>query len=372
MKLAFLNDGIYAYASGLPCAVGGAERQQLLLARAVTSAGWAVTVGVRDMMRPGERKLINGVEFVGIDQGQILLAWYRFLSSERPDWWYWRCAYHLWGAAVELASVAGVRTIFSTALDSDVNPRHALFWRPRWWPLYAWGLSRTDRIFVQHRGQLAGLPKRWQPKAYVVPSVAGQSGFVTPHWQREKYVAWVAVLRQVKRPDLLIEIANKKPNIRFVVCGGPSSFMSSPGYGERILRELRAVPNIDFRGPVAPEVAEQIIGNAAVFLSTSEEEGFPNTFLQAWSSGTPVVSLKIDPDRIIQKKKLGMVSGSIQGAIADIEGLLESPQEREKIGVRTRTHIADAHSEKAAAMGFQYAIEGRRLLNPHESTSVAV
>ena len=34
MKLAFLNDGIYAYASGLPCAVGGAERQQLLLARA--------------------------------------------------------------------------------------------------------------------------------------------------------------------------------------------------------------------------------------------------------------------------------------------------------------------------------------------------
>jgi len=372
MKLAFLNDGIYAYASGLPCAVGGAERQQLLLARAVTKAGWDVTVGVRDMMRPGERKLINGVEFVGIDQGQILLAWYRFLSSERPDWWYWRCAYHLWGAAVELASVAGVRTIFSTALDSDVNPRHALFWRPRWWPLYAWGLSRTDRIFVQHRGQLAGLAKRWQRKAYVVPSVAGQSGFLTTHWQREKYVAWVAVLREVKRPDLLIEIASKAPNIRFVACGGPSSFMSSPGYGERILRELRAVSNIDFRGPVAPEVAEQIIGNAAVFLSTSEEEGFPNTFLQAWSSGTPVVSLKIDPDRIIQKKKLGMVSGSIQGAIADIEGLLESPQEREKIGVRTRTYIADAHSEQAAAMGFQYAIEGRRLLNPHESTSVAV
>ena len=60
MKLAFLNDGIYAYASGSACAVGGAERQQWLLAQALTAAGWSVTVGVRDMLKPGERKVING------------------------------------------------------------------------------------------------------------------------------------------------------------------------------------------------------------------------------------------------------------------------------------------------------------------------
>ena len=359
MKLAFLNDGIYTYASDSPGAVGGAERQQLLLARALVTAGWSVTVGVREAMKPGERRMIEGVKFIGLDQVQILPAWYRFLSSERPDWWYWRCAYHLWGAAVEVASLAGVRTIFSAALDRDVHPRHALFWRPRWWPLYAWGLLRTDRIFVQHRGQLSGLPKRWQSKAYIVPSIAGEAT-VKPHCEREKYVAWVAVLREVKRADLLIQIARKMPNIRFVVCGGPSSFASSPGYGERIMKELRVVPNIDFRGLVAPEVASEVIAHAAILLSTSDEEGFPNTFLQAWASGTPVVSLKIDPDLVIEQKGLGTVPSSIQGALADIKKLVDSPQQREEIAVRARRHIADAHSERAATLGFQCAIEGIR------------
>ena len=106
--------------------------------------------------------------------------------------------------------------------------------------IHAWGFSRTDRIFVQHRGQLSGLPKRWQSKAYIVPAIAGESGGVKPHCERERYVAWVAVLREVKRADLLIQIAREMPNIQFVVCGGSSSFASSPGYGERIVKELRA------------------------------------------------------------------------------------------------------------------------------------
>src|SRR5262245_2185428 len=100
MKLVFVNDSIYAYATSAPSAVGGAERQQWLLARALAATGWSVTVGVREALKAGERRTIDGVEFVGIGQGHILLAWYRFLVAERPDWWYWRCADHWWGPAV--------------------------------------------------------------------------------------------------------------------------------------------------------------------------------------------------------------------------------------------------------------------------------
>ena len=81
------------------------------------------------------------------------------------------------------------------------------------------------------------------------------------------------------------------------------------------MQELRATPNIEYLGHVAPEKAEQVIAGAAVFLSTSDEEGFPNTFVQAWSSGTPVVSLKIDPDRIIERLGLGTVSENVERAI---------------------------------------------------------
>src|SRR5215831_14749001 len=98
MKIVLMNDVVYMYASGMPSIVGGAERQQWLLARALAATDWAVTVGVRQAMNTGERRAIDGVEFVGIGQDQICLAWYRFLLSERPDWWYWRCADHLWGA----------------------------------------------------------------------------------------------------------------------------------------------------------------------------------------------------------------------------------------------------------------------------------
>src|SRR5262245_55768754 len=108
MKLVFVNDGAYAYATASPTAVGGAERQQWLLARVLAASGWFGTVGVRDLMNAGERRTINDVNFVGIGRGQIIFAWSRFLAAEHPDWLYWRCADHLLGPAVEVAKLRGV------------------------------------------------------------------------------------------------------------------------------------------------------------------------------------------------------------------------------------------------------------------------
>ena len=362
MKIAFIDDIIYGYASGASV-VGGAERQQWLLARALAATGWAVTVGVHEALKAGERRTIDSVEFLGIGRSYIGIGrdhihwvWYRFLSSEQPDWWYWRCANHLWGSAVEVAKLAGVRTIFAAGVDSDVQPRRALFRRPHWWPLYAWGLSRTDRILVQHTGQLAELAPRWQPKAYIVPSIAGEMTAVKPHSVRAQYVAWVAMLRQPKRPDILLEIARKAPAIRFVVCGGPTSFASPPGYGEWIVEALQAQPNIEFLGQVAPQKTRQIIADAAMLLSTSDAEGFPNTFLEAWSSGTPVISLNIDPNRIIERQELGTVPGTVERATADIMTLMDSPRRRDAIAARARCYVAETHSAAAVAAIFESAI----------------
>ena len=360
MKIVFVNDSIYAHALGQPTVVGGAERQQWFLARALAAAGWVVTVGVRVGLQPGEDKSINGVKFVGMDQGQILSAWYRLLSSERPDWWYWRCASHWWGPAVGIAKLEKVGTIFSAAFDSDVLPRRALHTRRFWWPLYAWGLSETDRILLQHDGQLSDLSSRWRAKAYCVSSIAGETVVMKPHSKRAKCVAWVGDLRRPKRPDLLIEIARSMPEIRFIVCGGPTAHRSQPGYGERISDCLQTVPNVEQRGQIIHSEALQVIADAAVLLSTSDEEGFPNTFLEAWSSGTPVVSLKIDPDRQIERLGLGVVSKSTAGAIADIHALMHAPERRDEIGLRARQHVAEAHSEAAVIAAFERAISGIR------------
>jgi glycosyltransferase involved in cell wall biosynthesis len=365
MKIVFFNtsNGIYEYASGDPLAVGGAERQQWLLARALADSGWSVTVGLQGVFDFGSRTTIDGVHFVSLPVNgtlfapyQRLLSLYRFLRSELPDWWYWRCASHLWGPAVTIAKLLGVRTIFAAGFDTDVQPRRALPERQLWWPLYAWGLSNTDRIFVQHIGQLSELPHQLQSKARIIPSIAGEVTAMKPHFERADYVAWVGMLRQSKRPDLLIEIAKKAPAIHFVVCGAPSEHRSPLGYGERIVDDLRQLPNVELLGQVAPDKAQGIIAQAAILLSTSDGEGFPNTFLQAWSSGTPVVSLKIDPDHVIERLRLGTTSGSVEGAIADINALINSPKRREEIAIRARKYIESTHSEAAAVAAFESAI----------------
>jgi glycosyltransferase involved in cell wall biosynthesis len=360
VKLAFVNDGMYKYASGDPSAVGGAERQQWLLARALAVAGWSITVGVRNELKAGGRSVIGGVEFVSIasSHSHILSAWYRFLISERPDYWYWRGANHLLGPTVEIAKLARVRTIFATAFDTDVRPSRALSQRARWWPLYAWGLSRTDKIFVQHRGQLSDLPSQWRSKAFVIPSMADIGARAEPHSERAKYVAWVGMLRQPKRPDLLVEIAQKTFDTRFIVCGAPSEHRTPAGYGERIVSDLRRLPNVDLLGQVAPEQAQQIIAKAAVLLSTSDGEGFPNTFLQAWSSGTPVVSLKIDPDNLIQRIGLGKVAKTVNGAITNIRTLINLIERREEIAARARRYVMTAHSESAVVTAVEAALCG--------------
>jgi glycosyltransferase involved in cell wall biosynthesis len=193
-------------------------------------------------------------------------------------------------------------------------------------------------------------------KASILPGIVDKMVTIKPHSDREKYVAWVAVLRQVKRPDVLIEIARKLPTVRFVVCGGPSTFFSPPGYAEWILTALRAQQNIEFLGKVPPKQALQIIADAALLLSTSDIEGFPSTFLEAWSGGTPVISLKLDLDGIIEREGLGTIPGDVEHATADILALMESPQRRDEIAARARRYIAETHSAAAVVTIFENAL----------------
>ena len=356
MKVAFLNDRIYAYATRAPSACGGAERQQWLLARALAARDWAVIVGVRHGLRAGLENVIDRVRFVGVGDGHVLSTWRRFFISHRPDWWYWRCASHLFGFGVGLAKTAGVRCIFAAGFDRDVTVHRALFDRPRLWPAYAMGLAGADRILLQHAGQYADLPSVWQSKAHMVRSIAVACDMPEPHSARPRQVAWIAALRQAKRPDLLLEIARHAPDVRFVVCGGPSSFMTQPGYSERTLRLFQTMPNIDYRGQVPPDEAVRIAGESALLLSTSDEEGFPSTFIEAWAQGTPVISLKIDPDDVIKTAQIGAVCLDPAAAATAILDLLRSPERRDAMAARARQHVATAHSAPAVVAAFEHAL----------------
>jgi len=78
--------------------------------------------------------------------------------------------------------------------------------------------------------------------------------------------------------------------------------------------------------------------------------------LQAWAAGTPVVSIRIDPDRVIEQLGLGAVCGTMEKAIAEMRTLMCTPSGREEIAVRAREYVAAHHAESSVMAAFESAV----------------
>ena len=74
------------------------------------------------------------------------------------------------------------------------------------------------------------------------------------------------------------------------------------------LEKLRQLPNVKFVGFLHRSQILPFLSKAKFLLNTSHYEGFSNTFLEAMSVGTPIItSSKVNPDSIISKFQLGIV-----------------------------------------------------------------
>ena len=94
------------------------------------------------------------------------------------------------------------------------------------------------------------------------------------------------------------------------------------GLGAAVLSAAANVPNLELLAPRPRHELPALYRCAVAIVNTSKLEGFPNTFLEAWSNGTPALSLRVDPDGVIEANDLGTVAGG------SIERLADAARER--------------------------------------------
>ncbi|MDY6948154.1 MAG: glycosyltransferase family 4 protein [Pseudomonadota bacterium] len=343
--------------------VGGESVQHVLLARAWRQLGHDVSMIVHDHGQ-GRVTDVDGIRAVARYAKSAGIPVLRFvhprltgmLGAMREidaDVYYQSPAGVATGITAWYCRRHGKRFIVRIASDLACIPGKQLirFWRDR--KIYEYGLRHADLIVAQSEQQRTLLQQNYGLKSEVLDmAVEMPSG---PQPDKDIDVLWVSNLRPVKRPEIVLELARRLPNLRFTLAGG--ALPGADDYYRSVREAAGSVANITFPGAVPYTEVGTLFSRAKLFLNTSQIEGFPNTFLQAWVRGVPVVAF-FDPDSLIKQRQLGHTATDLEDMVSAIQRLLGDDAERQRIGERARAyaiaqfgaqHIATRNLEMLAA-----------------------
>jgi glycosyltransferase involved in cell wall biosynthesis len=146
--------------------------------------------------------------------------------------------------------------------------------------------------------------------------------------------------------------------------------IGGPGAGESELFEVirsqaQLLENVDFLGFVPYAQVDVEFDRASVFVNTSDSEGFPNTFLQAWARGVPTVSF-IDAGARLDGKDVGLRARSLAEMIQAVGELTSNDARRELEGRRCYSYFERCHSPERILDLYEQTIRELKT-DPHDS-----
>jgi len=199
-------------------------------------------------------------------------------------------------------------------------------------------------VVAQSEAQRSNLAKNFGRDCSVVRSCYDHDGH-TGH--PDGVILWVGNIIPVKRPELFIDLVRRLPNYRFKMIGGADEALIAP------LRRLAAdLGNIEFAGFVPYAEVESHFDRASILVNTSSNEGFPNTFLQAWSRGIPTVSM-IDPGAYLNSDRVGEVVNSVEQMAQTISKIKSSPTVWQALGQASRQYFSQHFSTSRAVDSYE-------------------
>ena len=361
LRLSFVSlRSLSRHVAGVNRPRGGAEAQVATLAESMAARGHDVSIILADycgdmLARPrtSSLRLINAYdESAGVAGLRFIPRWQGLVRAMREadaDVYYQMCA---GGSAGQIAMWArGARRgfIFATSSNMDTHPAEVgLGPRDQW--LYRYGLQHADVILTQHSGQRDDLRANYGVTSDVI-ALGVDVPSIVPTPADPPEILWLGSIKTIKRPELLLDLARRMPDVRFVMAGGRVAGEES--VYDSVETAASALPNVQFAGTV-PETAPYL-ARAYALVSTSAVEGFPTVFLEAWANGVPTVSY-FDPGGLIVRETLSPVVASAAEMEAAIRRLLTHRADRDALGAHARAYVRREHEADVVAARFEAAL----------------
>jgi glycosyltransferase involved in cell wall biosynthesis len=210
-------------------------------------------------------------------------------------------------------------------------------WRER--RLYLYGLAHADVVVVQTPWQREALARSFGRRSVLIRSAAPDPGEPSlPSEDGRPRLLWAGRLTPQKRPELLLEVARRCPAADFDLVGSTED----GGRREAVENAAAGLRNVRLHGFVPHGELATFYGRARALVSTSVSEGFPNTFLEAWSRGRPVVTT-IDPGDVVRNERIGLVAGDVDGLSAAVRHVTDRSEEWAGMASRARAYYLREH-----------------------------
>ena len=356
-----------AISGGTKGFIGGVEWQTSLLARSLAARGHRVSFVTWDEGGPPE-EIIEGVRVIKVCRQNEGLPGLRFfhpkwssltaaLAKADAEVYYHNCGECVTGQMAHWCRRHGKAFVFSAASDADCDLCLPELTSIRERMLYRYGLRRADRVIAQTETQRGKFSANFGvfPVVIPMPCPGPSDAEFQPPQAAAGRVLWVGRVCRVKRPDRLVEMADACPGLQFDVAGP----VYDDAYAQSVAQAAAARPNITMHGAVPRAGMPALYRKASVLCCTSDYEGFPNTFLEAWSHGLPVVST-VDPDGLISGRELGRIAKGPATLSQAIRELLGQDSLYQRVSGQARSYYTGHHTMEAVLPQFETLFSGLR------------
>ncbi len=246
----------------------------------------------------------------------------RKLLFTEADIYFTECASELLGWMVLInGRIKRKKVVFRLASDTDTDLGSHKKGSKRFYYMYRYGLLYADLVISQTETQSTALNR------LNIESPVIKNGFVLSQSkdikiEKKKYILWVGRCVPEKRPELVVELARRMPEEKFILIMPTYESQQYACFTNSILGSISQLDNVQYIKYVPFSQIQSYFEEAKVFLNTSDNEGFPNTFIQACMAKTSILSFRVNPDGFITANKLGYVcDNSLESATAFIRDL---------------------------------------------------